>query len=509
MLTLQTNDISEKQLAQIALAIQNRWEVPAFVKMHEVAVIDDDLDRPAALELQKDFENGLSIIFENLDLTLAFRLKRRARSKYVIERIPGSALPDWMTEIEKPPIVPEEVFVCPHCVMPETLILGDNKAIVDYRNGDAAMGRTGLNTVHQTFARPFSGKIVTIRANGLLPITTTSEHPILISSSTTSSGRKSGKNFRQVEFSKENWIAADKLVPKSTDKDGDYVSIPIIKGNFADDLISLSSFIVRHLPRHKGYRSQFPLTVDTAWFLGMFVAEGSITSKEVRFSLDKNEQKIRAELVRIASNLGYSSFTKYFQNANSMFVGIPSRVLARAFDNWCGHRAPNKKIPDFILCHQEEKILRSFLTGYETGDGSDHINKLRGNKVYKNNITTSRILAQQLQLAYARLGVWSSISVRKGTGTEIILGRTCSTHVRYCISYPLAPNPKRQKVHFLQDRILTPVRQITEGNYEGNVYNLGTSDNTYLVSNAIVHNCGRWFGTDIQLSMHQKIHYIV
>jgi hypothetical protein len=115
MLILQTNDISEKQLAQIALAIQNRWEVPAFVKMHEVDVVDDDLDPPAALELQKDFENGLSIIFENLDLTLAFRLKRRARSKYVIERIPGSELPVWMTEIEKPPIVPEGVFVCPHC----------------------------------------------------------------------------------------------------------------------------------------------------------------------------------------------------------------------------------------------------------------------------------------------------------------------------------------------------------------------------------------------------------
>src|SRR5579871_3681390 len=115
MIILQTNDISEKQLAQIALAIQDRWEVPAFVKMHEIAIIDDDLDKRAAFELVKDFENGISVIFENLQITSAFRLRRNSKSKYSIERIPGSELPDWMTEIEKPPIVPDGVFVCPHC----------------------------------------------------------------------------------------------------------------------------------------------------------------------------------------------------------------------------------------------------------------------------------------------------------------------------------------------------------------------------------------------------------
>jgi hypothetical protein len=115
MLTLQTNDITEKQLAQIALAIQDRWEVPAFVKMHEIVVADDDLEKQAAFELTKDFENGLSIIFENLEITSSFRLRRNSKSKYVVERIPGSDLPRWMEEIEKPPLVPEGVFVCPHC----------------------------------------------------------------------------------------------------------------------------------------------------------------------------------------------------------------------------------------------------------------------------------------------------------------------------------------------------------------------------------------------------------
>ncbi len=44
LITVQTKDISEKQLAELALAIQNRWEVPTFVKKHEIAVIDEDVE---------------------------------------------------------------------------------------------------------------------------------------------------------------------------------------------------------------------------------------------------------------------------------------------------------------------------------------------------------------------------------------------------------------------------------------------------------------------------------
>ena len=41
------------------------------------------------------------------------------------------------------------------------------------------------------------------------------------------------------------------------------------------------------------------------------------------------------------------------------------------------------------------------------------------------------------------------------------------------------------------DYIITPVKNITKEEYNGNVYNLETEDQTYLVSNAIVHNCAR------------------
>ena len=192
-----------------------------------------------------------------------------------------------------------------------------------------------------------------------------------------------------------------------------------------------------------------------------------------------------------------------------MLVTIPSRVLARALDNWCGHGAPNKKIPDFILFHLDERILRAFLQGYEIGDSYDNVNKLRGNKIYRICVTTSRILAEQLQLAYARLGIWAGIYVRKSGNEGFIMGRKCELHPKYAVSYPLEPNVKRQKVRFLEDKILSPIRDTTKMTYNGKIHNLGTTDGTYLVSNAVVHNCGKWFKTEFELNLHTKLHYII
>ena len=115
MITLKTKDISEKQLAEIALAIQNRWEVPTFVKMHEIVVIDEDIESFRQGELIRNFDAGLQTILENLELSSAFRYEKKSNNKFTIARIPGSSLPSWMDEIEKTPKTPEGVYECPHC----------------------------------------------------------------------------------------------------------------------------------------------------------------------------------------------------------------------------------------------------------------------------------------------------------------------------------------------------------------------------------------------------------
>ena len=501
MIALQTDDISEKQLAQIALAIQNRWEVPAFVKMHEIVVMEEDGDLPKGRIPLEDFERGMHSIFENLEISSAFRFERSGKSKYRITRIEGSSLPQWMDDINTPASTPEGVYECPHCVPPETLILGDNKPIAEYERGNLTVGRSGLGEVIQTFVRPYEGEMVAIKPNGMLPILTTPEHPILVTTSHTTNRRQKGR-LREIKFSKERWVAAKDVVAKTSYKDGDYVILPILNGNYESYTASLSPFIKKRMPNHAGYREHFPLNKDSAWLLGLYAAEGS-SGKEVRFPLNKNEEEIRRKVSEVARGLGYSTYTQYSEKASSVLVTVTSRVLARAFDTWCGHGAPNKKIPDFILYHKDEKILEAFLRGYVAA------NQLRGNKKYRVSATTSKILAQQLQLAYARLRMWASILFESKITEELIMAGRCSPYPKYYVSYPLDENIKRQKVRLLEDRILCPIRSVRRESYAGRVYNMETADNTYLVSNAIVHNCGKWFSTDMELSLHTKLHYIV
>jgi hypothetical protein len=515
LITVKAEQLSEQHLAELALAIQNRWNVATFVKMHEIIVLDDEVEDESSGKIitvpidPRDIERGMHVIMENLELDRAFDLERDGRSKFKLKLVDPTQIPKWVetatSNVRRPP---EGVYECPHCVLPDTLILGDNKTILEYSKGNVAVGQTRLNEVIQTFVRQYKGVMYAIKANGMLPVITTPDHPILVSSSHTIR-RRQGNHFRtEIQFSNGTWVAAKDVVAKNTNTDGNYVIFPIIKGSYGQYELSLSSFIKKHKPCHKGYRDRIPLNEDTGWLLGLFAAEGSI-AKELRFSLNSNEEVIREKIVKIARALDYSTYTSYSSHQNSMLVTISSRVLARAFDAWCGHRAPNRQIPDFILFHVDEKILRAFLHGYEIGDSYDYVNKSRGNKVYRMNVTTSKILAQQLQLAYARLGIWAGISTRKILNEELILGRRCKSHVKYVVSYPLESNVRRRKVHFLGEKILSPVLHVTTLTYDGNVHNLETTDGTYLVSNAVVHNCGKWFRNELEMSLHTKLHYII
>ncbi len=115
MLTIRADDFSEKQLAEIALAIQNKWEVPTFVKMHEIVVVDEDVTDRERQELTKYFERGLATIFQNLGLAEAFKFQKTSKTKYLLERIPGSNLHKWMADIEAPTRTPPGVYECMHC----------------------------------------------------------------------------------------------------------------------------------------------------------------------------------------------------------------------------------------------------------------------------------------------------------------------------------------------------------------------------------------------------------
>ena len=62
------------------------------------------------------------------------------------------------------------------------------------------------------------------------------------------------------------------------------------------------------------------------------------------------------------------------------------------------------------------------------------------------------------------------------------------THDSYTVS-TLSSRRKTSDFQITPEFIVVPIRSVEPVEYAGKVHNLETGDNTYLVSNAVVHNC--------------------
>jgi intein/homing endonuclease len=377
----------------------------------------------------------------------------------------------------------ELVLRCYICVPGRTVIIGDNKQIQSLRAMDQSVGVSGLCDISKTLSRNYEGNLVKIRAAGMLPVEVTPDHPILVSRSTTSRRRRGKSRTQTRTFSELHWKEAASLVPKKEGAEGDYLFLPSVPGSFTQRTLSLGDFtnangkrvcIARHFPL------KMPLNTDTAWLLGIYIAEGFPSRTAAYFSLNHNEKELQERIIKIGKSIGYSPTT--YRAPTSTLVVIPSRILARALSTWCGKGAKNKKIPDFVMFHKDLSLLKALLDGYAVGDGHK-------SRVVSYMSTVSKVLALQLQILAARLELFLAISKVKNE-PGLIDGRPIKGGSdKYMMEIRPRSNQSFAKVTKLG--ILAPVREIENVAFKGQVYNLETTDNTYLVSNAVVHNCGK------------------
>lgn len=376
----------------------------------------------------------------------------------------------------------EEVMLsvrCFVCVRGGTVILGDNKRIRDLRPKDQSVGISGLCKIKRTFSRRYEGNILRIKAAGMLPIETTPEHPILVTRSRTTRRGKGRLHPQSIAFESTHWKEAGEIVPKRDADEGDYVLIPRVPGRIDEDTLDLRQFTGPMGERRrigKNVPLQIPLSTETSWLLGIYVARGFRSSTGACFPFGHDETRLHEKLVEIGKALGYAPSTI---RSRTLAI-IPSRRLLRALSEWCGRDAEHKKIPDFVLFHKDLNVLKAFLDGYSGGEG-----RYSGNLLSMS--TTSRILALQIQLLGARLGSFIAVS-RSRRGQAIIEDRSAASGQKYELRR--RPRSKQSYARVTERGIITPVRRIESVPFGGNVYNIETEDNTYLVCNAVVHNCG-------------------
>ncbi len=367
---------------------------------------------------------------------------------------------------------------CPICVPPETIISGDYVPISTIHERERCLGISGHVKVLKTFRRYYSGRMVHIDFGAPLPIRLTPDHPVLVITSS-----RSGL----VKFEEPYWKSAKDITPKRRYKRGDYLLVPRLKGEIDLTELDLSCYTTHRgisIARAKGYLTTFPLNSQTAWLLGIYVAEGCTTKKGIVIYTGKHEEKMKSRILKIGRGLGYSPRVREARTAKA--VEISSRILSRAFGDWCGKGAKNKRIPYFILYHKQEDIMRSFLDGYVEGDGNKNRNTTRIR-------TISLTLALQIQLLLARLGYLAKGQKIKSRNEAFIESRRIKEQDAYVVRW--WPQAKMHKSGAILDEYIAyAVKEVKTVPYDGYVYNLETEDGTYLALNTVVHNCRAFLG---------------
>ena len=115
------------------------------------------------------------------------------------------------------------------------------------------------------------------------------------------------------------------------------------------------------------------LTEDLAWLLGMYVADGSVSTEgAVRIHLNKSTEKDRRSARRVTeimnSMFALKTWSPKKEAGQLMSVCVGSAPLARWFESHCRHRDGGKKVPGFIF-GAEPNIVVAFFKGLIDGDG--------------------------------------------------------------------------------------------------------------------------------------------
>jgi len=364
--------------------------------------------------------------------------------------------------------------------------------------------RGNTQKISECMKRWYEGDLVTIKGRGLLSFSVTPEHEILVSirnvKTTTPriNGRKTTK--RHYSFTEPLWIdARDVYIPESGRKIRNkrpFLIFPKYKPE-EDYSINLRPYSKRRIS-DTTIPQTIKLTESLAELLGLYLAEGypSLSKRPggvvgvTSWCFGKHEHELIDRTVRlIRETLGKKAGIS--ERRTAMVVYVCSVQLTKFLAEQFGTKAPNKKIPEFIM-NARKNIVRAFIRGYLWGDGYEPVDGI--------HFTTSSLnITIQLQKLFSKLDIFAAVYKSKEPGTKEIEGRVVSTSGEYAISVngyfferwggKLTSVLRPRYYGETEDCFYIPIKKIWRRPYEGYVYNFETPDHTYQVSNVVVHNC--------------------
>ncbi|MCI0524239.1 MAG: ATP-binding protein, partial [Acidobacteria bacterium] len=121
----------------------------------------------------------------------------------------------------------------------------------------------------------------------------------------------------------------------------------------------------------KAFARYLPITRELMWFLGWYVAEGTLSAHQVSLNIGGKDEPFVAELIEaIEKTFGEQARCYHNPASDGVKLYFHSVAAARLLRAWkLDGRAHEKRLPDIVFSLPEELQL-AFLEGYFLGDGT-------------------------------------------------------------------------------------------------------------------------------------------
>jgi len=393
------------------------------------------------------------------------------------------------------------------CMHPDTLITTRRGPvpIASVRKGDEVLTHNGrFRRVVGKTRRHFNGKLVEVKADGMLPVRMTPGHRVLRSVRHRYGYHARGTSWHEIRRTPPEWVLArdlsigdEVMSPLEcpwTEPDGGVMTLRI----HTVDFIGRNQFGTEF--RHPGERpvpTDIEMDGEIARFLGLYVAEG-FTGRNgiVGFAIATYEEALTRFLVSCMARRFRTVPKVADASRHRRNVRCCSRVLATYFDKNFGRGAANKHFPEELM-EATWDIIKELVRGAWEGDGSvdtHHFNTAR-------YTTVSPRLAEQMSRLLKRLGYLPAVRVTRphamGKRTQYHLILSGSQGAHFIVNL-MGRDPRLLRrgnrsyntKGFEGNAFRCPVRRIRRTAYSGPVYNLHVEgDESYACSFAfVVHN---------------------
>ena len=219
---------------------------------------------------------------------------------------------------------------------------------------------------------------------------------------------------------------------------------------------------------------------DTLWLMGRYCADGYRENHAMHrpiFCIGRNK------IDDFEKHLGGISYSVGHTERNCIEYKVLDTEFSTLLDSF-GTGSTKKVIPQEIIEAPVDEVM-AFLDGYLAGDG--HKRKDRNEVMF---CTASEQMGLGLALLVARAEhIVPSVYKRVDTRKESFSDTFC---------YQFSPRSAKQSV--VNDKICTHIKSILKEDTDIEVFNIEVEgDNSYTVSNVIVHNC-----QDVSVAGNQK-----